>query len=315
VIVPPEPAVAAAGIRALARPLRAWEANLENGWDDAVRATSAARARIWRLYMAGSALAFESNRIGVNQVLAVKPDGVFVYNDLGALGFQDGLLDRGVRVPEDIAIVGAGDIALGDLLRVPTGPVDLTAYDANGRPGFDGGKKDGAKALPAMAGQLADLQEKLYANAYGDGAQRSVLLVLQRDAFRQFLADHPTVAAKLLGTVLHLHRGTPYVYQGEELGLPEVENIPTDRRQDPMWRRSGAVDPGSRAADGHSRFVFESVEYFARRAGRAKGLGRRAEAVSRSVFESVEYLRTLPAFVRSGSAPPTGQWRSRPGTR
>jgi len=53
--------------------LRAWEANLENGWDDAVRATSAARARIWRLYMAGSALAFESNRIGVNQVLAVKP--------------------------------------------------------------------------------------------------------------------------------------------------------------------------------------------------------------------------------------------------
>jgi PPK2 family polyphosphate:nucleotide phosphotransferase len=68
---------------------------------------------------------------------------------------------------------------IGDLLRVPTGPVDLTAYDANGRPGFDGGKKDGAKALPAMAGQLADLQEKLYANAYGDGAQRSVLLVLQ----------------------------------------------------------------------------------------------------------------------------------------
>ncbi len=29
----------------------------------------------------------------------------------------------------------------------------------------------------------------------------SVLLVLQRDAFRQFLADHPEVATKLLGTV------------------------------------------------------------------------------------------------------------------
>ncbi len=53
--------------------LRAWVANLEAGWDEAVRATSAARARIWRLYMAGSALAFESNRIGVNQVLAVRP--------------------------------------------------------------------------------------------------------------------------------------------------------------------------------------------------------------------------------------------------
>ena len=53
--------------------LREWVANLENDWGDAVRATSGARARIWRLYMAGSALAFESNRIGVNQVLAVRP--------------------------------------------------------------------------------------------------------------------------------------------------------------------------------------------------------------------------------------------------
>jgi cyclopropane-fatty-acyl-phospholipid synthase len=52
--------------------LRQWVANLEHEWDDAVRASTAAHARIWRLYMAGSALAFEGNRIGVNQVLAVK---------------------------------------------------------------------------------------------------------------------------------------------------------------------------------------------------------------------------------------------------
>jgi cyclopropane-fatty-acyl-phospholipid synthase len=54
--------------------LRAWVANLEAGWDDAVAATSPARARIWRLYMAGSALGFQDNRIGVNQVLAVKTE-------------------------------------------------------------------------------------------------------------------------------------------------------------------------------------------------------------------------------------------------
>jgi alpha-glucosidase len=35
-----------------------------------------------------------------------------------------------------------------------------------------------------------------------------------------------------------------YVYQGEELGLPEVEDIPADRRRDPMWLRSGGRDPG-----------------------------------------------------------------------
>jgi cyclopropane-fatty-acyl-phospholipid synthase len=28
---------------------------------------------VWRLYLAGSALAFEGHRVGVNQVLAVKP--------------------------------------------------------------------------------------------------------------------------------------------------------------------------------------------------------------------------------------------------
>jgi len=31
--------------------------------------------------------------------------------------------------------------------------------------------------------------------------------------------EHRVAAAKMLGTVLHLHRGTPYIYQGEELGM------------------------------------------------------------------------------------------------
>ncbi|MGW7353040.1 class I SAM-dependent methyltransferase [Streptomyces sp. NPDC054784] len=52
--------------------LRRWVANLEAGWRDAVRLTSPGRARVWRLYMAASALAFERNKIGVNQVLAVR---------------------------------------------------------------------------------------------------------------------------------------------------------------------------------------------------------------------------------------------------
>ncbi len=48
-------------------------------------------------------------------------------------------------------------------------------------------------------------------------------------------------AAALLAMALP---GSMYIYQGEELGLPEVEDIPDDRRQDPMWHRSGGVDPG-----------------------------------------------------------------------
>ena len=53
--------------------------------------------------------------------------------------------------------------------------------------------------------------------------------------------QHRARAAALLAMALP---GSMYIYQGEELGLPEVENIPPDRRQDPMWHRSGGVDPG-----------------------------------------------------------------------
>ncbi len=52
--------------------LRHWVANLERNWHKAVRLTSPGRARVWRLYMAASALSFEHNRIGVNQILAVR---------------------------------------------------------------------------------------------------------------------------------------------------------------------------------------------------------------------------------------------------
>lgn len=52
--------------------LRAWVARLDEHWEEAVRLTSPGRARVWQLYMAASALAFEHNRLGVNQVLAVR---------------------------------------------------------------------------------------------------------------------------------------------------------------------------------------------------------------------------------------------------
>ncbi|TDK24062.1 class I SAM-dependent methyltransferase [Arthrobacter crusticola] len=55
--------------------LRAWVRNLEENWDEAVRLTSEGRARVWRLYMAASALGFERGLNGVNQVLAQRPGG------------------------------------------------------------------------------------------------------------------------------------------------------------------------------------------------------------------------------------------------
>ena len=55
--------------------LRAWVSNLEASWDEAVAEVGPSRARVWRLYMAASALNFEAGRMHVHQVLAVRSDG------------------------------------------------------------------------------------------------------------------------------------------------------------------------------------------------------------------------------------------------
>ncbi len=55
--------------------LRAWVRNLEENWAEAIADAGPGRARIWRLYMAASALNFEDGNTQVHQVLAVRPDG------------------------------------------------------------------------------------------------------------------------------------------------------------------------------------------------------------------------------------------------
>jgi cyclopropane-fatty-acyl-phospholipid synthase len=56
-----------------ARTLRAWVTNLESRWDEAVAFVGEARAKIWRLYMAGSAIGFEDGGVSIHQVLGVVP--------------------------------------------------------------------------------------------------------------------------------------------------------------------------------------------------------------------------------------------------
>jgi cyclopropane-fatty-acyl-phospholipid synthase len=56
-----------------ARTLRCWVDNLEADWDRAVELVGEPRARVWRLYMAGSAVGFEDGGISIHQVLGVVP--------------------------------------------------------------------------------------------------------------------------------------------------------------------------------------------------------------------------------------------------
>ncbi|MEY9932270.1 cyclopropane-fatty-acyl-phospholipid synthase [Catenulispora sp. GP43] len=52
------------------RTVRAWQATLEERWPQAVDLVGVETARVWRLYLAGGALAFEQGRMGVDQILA-----------------------------------------------------------------------------------------------------------------------------------------------------------------------------------------------------------------------------------------------------
>jgi len=55
-----------------ARTLAAWGRNLDAHWDEAVREVGPGKARVWRIYMAGSRLGFERRDIELHQILGVK---------------------------------------------------------------------------------------------------------------------------------------------------------------------------------------------------------------------------------------------------
>ena len=64
--------------------------------------------------------------IAMRKLLRVtpRPDGVFCYNDLIAIGAMRALSDAGLKVPDDVAVAGAGNVHYSDLLAVPLTTVD-----------------------------------------------------------------------------------------------------------------------------------------------------------------------------------------------
>ncbi len=71
-----------------------------------------------------------------------RPDGIFCFNDPVALGAMRAILEAGLRIPQDIAIVGCGNLSYSDFLRVPLSSVDQGAASI-------------ARAVAAMALRLA----------------------------------------------------------------------------------------------------------------------------------------------------------------
>jgi LacI family transcriptional regulator len=90
----------------------------EKGWKDTLRQAGIKPLPEWLVpagFMEGDGYR------AMKKLLNVRPriDAVFAANDPAAIGAMKAIWEAGRKVPDDIAVVGVGDIALGDLLRVP----------------------------------------------------------------------------------------------------------------------------------------------------------------------------------------------------
>ncbi|MGC1872892.1 MAG: LacI family DNA-binding transcriptional regulator [Acidobacteriaceae bacterium] len=56
--------------------------------------------------------------------LKSRPDAVFCYNDLTAIGAMQAAIEAGLSIPDDIAFVGCGNVRYSDYLRIPLSSID-----------------------------------------------------------------------------------------------------------------------------------------------------------------------------------------------
>ena len=82
-------------------------------------------------------------------------------------GTGSGLGEVGANMPKKQRVE-----RMSALLRLPDGPVDLTAHDPSATPGAPGDKEVTRAAMGPLGSRLAHLQELLYANGRGGGGRQ-----------------------------------------------------------------------------------------------------------------------------------------------
>ncbi|MGA2133773.1 MAG: LacI family DNA-binding transcriptional regulator [Bryobacteraceae bacterium] len=80
---------------------------------------------------------WSSGNEAMKKLLALNPppDGVFCYNDPIAIGVIDAILEAGLRVPQDVAIIGCGNLHFDKSLRVPLSSIDQQSIAIGERAG------------------------------------------------------------------------------------------------------------------------------------------------------------------------------------
>jgi LacI family transcriptional regulator len=122
---------------------------------------------------------------GMRKLLQMKPrpDAVFCYNDLTAIGGIHAVLEEGLSIPADVAFIGCGNVRYSDYLRVPLSSIDQSTRQL--------GEHAGTLALdlianPASAPRHVLIEPKLVVRASSAApARRSGRVASRRRKSRQ----------------------------------------------------------------------------------------------------------------------------------
>ncbi len=95
------------------------------------RALAKHKLRTYTRYVVRGGHGDETGYEGMQQLLGVRPllDGVFCFNDPVAIGAMKAIQHAGLNVPNDIAVVGAGNVHYSDVLAVPLTTIDQSARE------------------------------------------------------------------------------------------------------------------------------------------------------------------------------------------
>jgi LacI family transcriptional regulator len=95
------------------------------GYRDALAAAGIASPDTFVSHALDDATGYQAAR----RLLALRPrpDAIFGYNDPTAAGAMKAILEAGIRIPEEIKVIGAGNVHYSDLLRVPLSTIDQSS--------------------------------------------------------------------------------------------------------------------------------------------------------------------------------------------
>jgi LacI family transcriptional regulator len=100
----------------------------QKGWQEALEANGIDPSPAW--FVPAGFMENDGYR-AMKELLSAGPrvDAVFAVNDPAAIGAMKAIWEAGLHVPGDIAVVGAGDIAHGDMLKTPLTTVSWSRTD------------------------------------------------------------------------------------------------------------------------------------------------------------------------------------------